>query len=777
MFCDICVGVLQYRRNPIPRNKSHDDELDDDGSTKDGEETENEVEMTSEDKVEDQEAVEDEDIAQGQERTEDEQQQAEEDEWTEEEESSGDEEKGSESSSRDDCFTGSLAFGHQRSSSALIKSAKAGCYICKTVWDSLPKSVQGNVCAVESEFATNKEQELDGAKRDPSNSSVFFTHAYLWALARKPPGSLYLRIVLPPQIFENHHDTTSDFRLTPAPVTKQGAEESSLVDVTSTHTFSNESIRTATRWMNVCLKTHSACNRDTSDVPWLPTRLLDLGDSGEHDEIVRLIHTAEERPVEELIYLTLSHRWGAAQFIQLTRFNMAQFLNAITVADMPRTFREAVFVSRTLGISYLWIDSLCIIQDKDDLSDWFREAELMHKVYSHSYCNISASDAEDSTEGLFRNRTIRVAKAKVYMRDFHRAANCTDVAELTTFSRKFWDRNVTHCGINQRGWVFQERILSPRILHFGKELFWECRQHSASETYPRGLSDYFDKNPSSRFKIDNDICMRTTLPHALNNKHEWYAKWHSLVETYSATHFTNPNDKLIVLSGIAKQFAALTNDIYVAGLWHAVLELELLWMTPTKTKHSDDVFKWARPVLYRAPTWSWASIEGPVLLYQWVPKQILFEVQDVVLEHATKDVTGRVKNGWLDLRGYLKPMKVTRDATRTRDLHVPWVSTSPEFTLTFDVTPADESILENESEKDKFFFILGAVGVPVEGYTYVLLLRIVDVAKGEYERVGVGSGFLSPEELSFVVSELGEETKKKVPCLRYDNGQHTIRVI
>jgi hypothetical protein len=77
---------------------------------------------------------------------------------------------------------------------------------------------------------------------------------------------------------------------------------------------------------------------------------------------------------------------------------------------MPKTFREAVVVCHVLKIKYLWIDSLCICQDKDDTSDWTHEAGLINKAYASSYCNLSASDAKNSTHGLFRDRDPSVLK-------------------------------------------------------------------------------------------------------------------------------------------------------------------------------------------------------------------------------------------------------------------------------------------------------------------------------------------------------------------------------
>jgi hypothetical protein len=161
---------------------------------------------------------------------------------------------------------------------------------------------------------------------------------------------------------------------------------------------------------------------------------------------------------------------------------------AILVTDMPKTFQEAVQVSRRLGVRYLWIDSLCIIQDKGDL-DWYREASLMNKVYLHSYCNISATDAEDNTKGLFLSRrpqNLGPWNVKVNLTGIEPDIGLVDCMMTDAF---LWWRNIRDSPLNQRGWVLQERPLSPRILHFCRnEMFWECREHAACESLPGGLS-------------------------------------------------------------------------------------------------------------------------------------------------------------------------------------------------------------------------------------------------------------------------------------------------
>jgi len=131
----------------------------------------------------------------------------------------------------------------------------------------------------------------------------------------------------------------------------------------------------ASRWLRECVHNHKACNRDIPASPWYPTRLLHLGPLDDHDDYIRLVHATQNPPSGP--YATLSHRWGDANFIQLTRSLMPKLSAKSSMTDLPKTFREAVFVARRLNVSYLWIDSLCIIQDSSDTSDWASEVATM----------------------------------------------------------------------------------------------------------------------------------------------------------------------------------------------------------------------------------------------------------------------------------------------------------------------------------------------------------------------------------------------------------------
>lgn len=137
---------------------------------------------------------------------------------------------------------------------------------------------------------------------------------------------------------------------------------------------------------------------DNRNTAWYPSRLIDLGSIDSQSGSIKLVDTARVKP--EGNYITLSHCWGGGTPVKLKSENLSDFF--LEIRSLPKTFEHAVEATRKLGVRYLWIDSLCIVQD--DPSDWMREAALMHKVYRHAWCNLSATAARNSNAGLFWNR-------------------------------------------------------------------------------------------------------------------------------------------------------------------------------------------------------------------------------------------------------------------------------------------------------------------------------------------------------------------------------------
>lgn len=359
-------------------------------------------------------------------------------------------------------------------------------------------------------------------------------------------------------------------------------------------------------------------------------------------------------------YTTLSHCWGSAQFLQLLKSNLEELKSGITVDRLPETFREAIEVTRKLGVRFLWIDSLCILQDRDDLSDWLVEAAQMHKVYSHSYCNISAAGAVDSSKGLFSSRDARISQSSdmcVCVEGLGLPLD-TEYVDCNILDFNFWSHGVGKCPLNTRGWVMQERLLSPRVLHFARDqLFWECREHSAAECYPDELPGPIRNCVPANFKrlepaTRSRELTRSGTSDADEFKH-YHKVWDHVVSAYSSTRLTHSSDKLIALSGVAKYFSVLIGDEYVVGMWKKYLESSLLWHI---VKHRQvDGSPSARPLVYRAPSFTWASVDGVVRTVAPTKSRLLFEVVSYHLDYVTEDTTGLVKGGYIELKGQLRP--------------------------------------------------------------------------------------------------------------------------
>lgn len=168
------------------------------------------------------------------------------------------------------------------------------------------------------------------------------------------------------------------------------------------NTKSAETLSLAEQWIANCVANHPQCNTITGRERWYPTRLLDCGPLENPDSRCCLVETRTTALDEP--YMTLSHCWGLTDCLKLTSNNYAQLLDGVSFSLLPQLYQDAVFITRSLGIRYLWIDSLCIIQQGDDLTDWRRELALMSDVYLNSFCNISAADAPDGQHTLFTTR-------------------------------------------------------------------------------------------------------------------------------------------------------------------------------------------------------------------------------------------------------------------------------------------------------------------------------------------------------------------------------------
>ncbi|KAH9211255.1 heterokaryon incompatibility protein-domain-containing protein, partial [Leptodontidium sp. 2 PMI_412] len=325
-------------------------------------------------------------------------------------------------------------------------------------------------------------------------------------------------------------------------------------------------------------------------------------------------------------YLTLSHCWGETQdeCIKLTDENIESFQKELPDLQHAQTFKDAITATRKLGFEYIWIDSLCIIQKQENKEDWLKEASQMSSVYKYSTCNITATSAENDTGGCFFDREIdnsipaRITVESTLSRPVTFDINC--------LAQDHWNA---------------DRLLSPRLLHYTKnQLYWECNELLASESYPWGFSNIIDESEPSRSSIRIPT-NRTTSARGL------IKTWMDIVTFYTKSKLTYKTDKLIAISAIARELLSTQQSKYLAGLWERNLVFELVCydefgkeVTPSETR-------------YIAPSWSWASLEGAVT-YPYTDEIIgsgnnypLINGIKPRVKRETEDLFGRVTDGYL----------------------------------------------------------------------------------------------------------------------------------
>lgn len=370
----------------------------------------------------------------------------------------------------------------------------------------------------------------------------------------------------------------------------------------------------AQRWTSNCLQSHPDCNLELPRC--YPSRLLSLA-----ADPIRLVVTA--RWTNRPLYATLSHCWGTAKFETLETTNFDELQRAVPNRLLSRTFVDAIQIARAVGLAYLWIDSLCIIQDSNE--DWESEASMMASVYGGSHLNIAASSARDGSEGCF-------LKPLDHAGGFTARVCTNGEKEIVEFSPEDeYYMNITGSHLATRGWTVQEKVLPSRTLHCSDQgLFWECRTQIASEYFPDGFAE-------TNFFLDSSIVR-------WNDQNDSNPKpcWETLKHWYSGCDLTKPGDKLVALSGVARSVQNKTGDQYFAGLWRKTLAQELCW----SPNHP-----WQRPE-YRAPSWSWAAVDGPVITpsigYSGVDISYV-NVHSVSVIHPGGNIFGAVLHGTLSL--------------------------------------------------------------------------------------------------------------------------------
>lgn len=412
-----------------------------------------------------------------------------------------------------------------------------------------------------------------------------------------------------------------------------------------------ETFKMLDHWLQQCQWHHRDCNRKTTLK--LPTRLINVGT--DPSGVVHLINTDEKTAGP---YTTLSHCWGRINHLpRTTRQNIEEHMQGIHLEILPQTFKDAVLVTRELGLKYLWIDSLCIIQgDKDD---WDAESSRMAETYENGLLNLAASYSSDSNGGLMLERNglqvtplnwnheVEPITSKNHDGRWMESGTITwTYGSLQQFATTGLERRPT---LSTRGWVLQESVLSPRTAHFlPGQVIWECCEAIATEpdyiakgATIKGSIHTTDDSETSKFHLQGSISGRTVVTPFLEtlkrfpldcrtDKHvetgsftssdpisfnsfqksltpnvALYKQWYDVVTEYSQRSLTYSEDRLPAIWALAQRFQSLSGDMYCGGLWRKDLLTGLLFENGV----SQSLFNSADTY---APTWSWAATDGKV---------------------------------------------------------------------------------------------------------------------------------------------------------------------
>ncbi|KAI1204304.1 HET-domain-containing protein [Annulohypoxylon truncatum] len=376
----------------------------------------------------------------------------------------------------------------------------------------------------------------------------------------------------------------------------------------------NDRLSQIKKWVTACCRQHEwGCVKYRHHEWARPSRLINVGHPGQ--EFVSLELFGNIR-VLNVPYITMSHRWLEPKPPVLKRGNIEHLTKSgISLSELPKR------------IKYLWIDSLCILQDSEE--DFSKEAARMGNIYAGGAFNIVASNSGNKETGLFSSRTNKGLIPIV--RPSWPGIGSDKAFALNPEGVDASERTLLGDLLFNRGWVHQEVQLAPSNLFCTKnQLWWVCLEGTYCEAYPGGLNETFNGMGyrTSRLGIIRTLVVPKIHPpiwHRLHKRQDdrtfesrlfMYA-WFKLVQCYSASITTQPDDKLVAIGGIVELLREWMHreqynleSGYFSGMWRYCLLEQLSWCAYGSYRANKLEYRWKGT--YKIPTWSWASINGAI---------------------------------------------------------------------------------------------------------------------------------------------------------------------
>ena len=423
-------------------------------------------------------------------------------------------------------------------------------------------------------------------------------------------------------------------------------------------------IQSGKQWLHVCRSDHVGCvNIGSGEKNVLPTRLIDVGSQVE--DVMPRLHVSDQ-DTQDIEYVALSYAWGDhANFAKTTASNLNGMRIQLPWNRLSKTIQDAIIVTRGLGLRYIWVDALCVLQkerinDIQHMEDWSIEAGKFASYYQNAVLTIAATGSESSNRGLFLSRPGLefdpepvLIRQESYWRGFKES-----------IIQPLYPKPLSEIGISallERGWTTQERLLSNRILHFGANcIFWECSGGYTSEVHP----DHFD----STHKTSNFFQFKNI--HTFNTE-ELMENWYSFVSEYSIKRFSVDSDRLPALSGVASLVSSRCQQRYIAGIWESSVAEGLTWIARnssdirandlilhTHTQCGEPESQTSDRVL---PSWSWASNNGLVwFLFHRDPWESKIQVKNFRSRSKGSDTSGQVLEARLTVKGLFRMVDLSQ---------------------------------------------------------------------------------------------------------------------
>jgi len=380
----------------------------------------------------------------------------------------------------------------------------------------------------------------------------------------------------------------------------------------------------------------------------MPTRIIEI----QVGQGWPVLHLKENEQGKAEPYAALSYCWGGEQAVKTTLDSIYRHRTRINIGDLSESIQGAIFTTIELGLRFIWIDALCIIQD--DPLDKELEIATMPHVYSQATVTITASRAKGVEEGFLQDRVLNIPQM------FKLPYKCPN-GEIDTIIF-FPGLEESSAPLDQRGWALQERLLSTRILEYGPlQTRWTCQENPPSvdhsDWWVDGWKLLAKQSPEKKDELFRETLAaihydaRFSSDTSLVDLGNSIERWKKITEVYTRRSLTLSSDRLPAISGIAERFHKILCDDYCAGLWKSDIPRGLLW-----TPYSSSTRK-PRPAMYQGPSWSWAAVDGPIKYFRSSSRAIDhgFQFLNCDIKGSFKARFGAIRSGSLVVRGRMQP--------------------------------------------------------------------------------------------------------------------------